>query len=87
MSDETPLPPPPTGFPVVIGAREVFERYADRPWLEVLAAAELGQDGLRRDAFGSATAMPRSGEFMLRQMALPCSPKMRALCSLMKQGW
>lgn len=88
MSDyDPPLPPPPTGFPVVIGDRSVFDKYASRPWVEVLAAADLGADGLRRDAFGSATAMPVAGQFMLRQMALPCSPQLRALAALMKQAW
>jgi hypothetical protein len=76
-----------SGYPVVIGPRAALYRYADRPWAEVVEAAERGADGLRADRQGSATAQPLDQEFMLREMAVGPSSAFHGYTALAEQRW
>jgi hypothetical protein len=82
-----PLPKPSTGFPVVIGPRDVFAKYAVRPWVEVIAAAERGDDGLRVDVFESPTWYPKNGEFAVREMLTGPASALLGATALLSQRW
>ena len=81
------LPKPASGFAVVIGPRSSLHRYSDRPWAEVLQAAQRGVDGLRADLFGSPTARPIDQEFMLREMQVGPVSLFHGFPALMEQRW
>jgi len=82
-----PLPQPSSGFPIVIGPRAALDRYSDRPWAEVLAAAKAGADGLRLDTFGSPTARAASEEFALREMVVGPASSRHGYTALFEQRW
>ena len=80
-------PTPSTGFAVVIGPCAVLAHYWPQPWGSVVRAAEAGTDGLRLDTFGSPTARPAAGEFVLREMTVSPISVTHGYPSLMEQRW
>lgn len=76
----------PVGFQVVLGPRSSLPRWGERPWAEIVAAAQRGEDGLRLEIFTLSTSAADQ-EFMLRELPVGPTSAFHGRAGLFQQRW
>lgn len=73
-----------TGYPFVLGPKDVFDKYINRPWDYVMEAAEAGTDGLTVTRADNPRAP--EGHFAIREMRGRAFGTV-GIASLVEQRW